>query len=529
VANVKNSGRVLAAACAAAGLLLVGCEKSVDIEAQNAGRMAAGRVLSAGEPRATDKLLDEITAGGEATVQQLMDRLTKTPSIGEYVALNTSEQDLENAIKTLQDGLALNPDAVTKSALQMQLGAAQLQLSDARSVAVRADVVSLNRQADGILSLAQEVIDLNNQAGVLEKANQPPSADASNKAKAAVADLQKALDAVQAKVRDLQSQIAAKEAQARKIYADTDAAFTAADAMKGEASIAAANKAMEDRKQAEALMAESGILAPALAQAQAEEELATVALRAAQQDATQAAAAYEAASKAVEASKEQISKLRGAAAAIVSGEGKEIGLTAQVAKFAELAGKLEPKIRSALTPADAAAASFRSAYGNYGTYISDISTLSRDRQWPTDDPLNAVIKDQRSTVLMVWSQSAAEQQAGRLCLEGAQAFGLINTVMTKAGQANVPAKVDISPDVRRTFMVEAANRYKLAVTAVELGNQRKGGDLDKIRWMGLSLAATAQQGAFLAGNQDAHTAAVSAKEEAVRINPELAGPMGWIR
>src|SRR5208283_4406690 len=83
-------------------------------------------------------------------------------------------------------------------------------------------------------------------------------------------------------VKALQDAIAAKEAQARQIYADTDAAFAAADQQKGAAGIAAGNKAMADRAPAEALMAEAAMLGPELAEAQGKRDLAKVALESAQ-------------------------------------------------------------------------------------------------------------------------------------------------------------------------------------------------------------------------------------------------------
>jgi hypothetical protein len=537
VASVKNNGRVvrqaLTAACAAAGLLLAACDASNNTTAaQKAGRDAAGRMMSAGEPRATDKLMTEVAAGdATALAQQLKDRVAKAGSIGDYVQQNASDKDLEAAIKQLQDALALIPSAATKAGLQVQLAAAQLQLADVRNIGVQADALSLNQQADDILTLAQEVIDLNNQAAVLEKSNPSASPAEADKAKAAVADRQKAVADAQAKVQDLQAQMTAKESQARKIYADTDAAFTAADTLKGKASIAAANKAMDDRKQAESLMAESGMLAPELAQSQADLKMAQVALDDAQRKANQASDAYVAATKASTDRAGRITNLRGAAASILAGNGKDdVGLTARLDKFVELAGKLDPQIRGAVTAADSAAGSFNAAGASYGSFITDLKKKADDQGLKSDDPLQSAIKDQRTPVLIIWSKSAAEQQAGRLCLTGAQTFGLVESVVAKAGQANLKAKSEISPEVRNYFAGEAPKKFQSAMASVDMGNQRKGGGLDLIKWIGLSLELTAREGAFLAGNRGAldEKIVTTLKTDAAKLNPNLAEQLNWI-
>jgi hypothetical protein len=535
VASVKNNGRAsrraLAAACAAAGLLLGACDTSNNTTtAQKTGREAAGRMMSAGEPRATDKLMTEAATGDlTALARQLTDRAKSGGGIGDYVQVNTSAKDLETAIQQLQSALALNPDIGTKVGLTMQLGAAQLQLADARAAGVESDVRTLSQLAEGLQSQIQEVTALNSQAEVLEKAIQPPNRAVMDKAKAAVAEKQKALEDLQAKVRDLQAQIASRDAQARTIYAATDAAFTAADALKGKASIDAANKAMNDRKQAEDLVAESGMLAPVLAQAQADQALAQVALNDAQQAAALATAAYDHATEDAAATAKRVDELRKAAAAVVDSEGKdENGLTKRLGKYMELAGKLDPEIRQALTAADAAAGSFNTASAGFASYISDLSKKVGATGAKSDDPLQAIVKDPRMPVLITWSKSAAEQRAGRLCLAGAQTFNQVAAVIAAAGQANVKAKSEISPEVRSYYAGEATKKFQSAMASAESGNQRKGGDLDKIRWIGLSLELTARQGASLAGNRGALEKAADLKKEALTLNPGLSEQLSWI-
>ena len=535
MANVKDNGRTvrraLAMAGTAAGLLLAACDASNDTTAaQKAGREAAGRMMSAGEPRATEKLMAEAAAGDTKTLEnRLKDLAAKGAGLGDYLLQNAAETDLGAAIKQLQDALKLEIAPATKAGLQVQLAQAQMQLAEVRAAAVPADLLSLNEQAGGILGLAQEVIDLNNQAAMLEKAGQPPSPAAVDKAKTALADRQKALADAQANVRNLQGQMSAKEAQARQIYADTDAAFNAADALKGTASINAANKAMDDRKQAEALMAEVGILAPALAQAQSDQGRAQIALDDAQRTANLASVAYDQAVKAAGAAGDRLKNVRAAVAGILAGNGKdEIGLTARVTKFLDLAAKVEPQVRNALTAADTAAGSFASAGAAYDAYTRDLSRRADQLGWKSDDPLRAAVKDQRPGVIIAWSKSAAEQEAGRLGLAASQTFGVAATVITKAGQANVKTDSKLSGNLGKTFNDLAASRFETASTTARDANSRTGGDLERIRWIGLSLQATAAQGAYLAGNRNALADATKAKADAVRIKPELADQLSWI-
>jgi predicted nucleic acid-binding Zn-ribbon protein len=534
VANENNgwtAGRVAAAAAVAAGLLLTGCDASNDTAAaQKAQREAAGRMISAGEPHPTERLVNEAaTADTEALGKQLEALAAKGAGLSDYLTQKTPADDLDGAIKLLQDALKLAPAPPAKANLQIQLAQAQLQLSDARAAGVQPELLNLNEQAEGILSLAQEVINLNSAAAALQKAAQPPSSAALDKAKAALTDRQKALADLQGKVRDLQAQIAAKESDARQVYAATDAAFTAADALKGQASIAAAQKAMDDRKRAEDLMAQSGDLAPALTEAQARQALGKIALDEAQRQADLAAAAYDQAVKASAAAADRMKNLRASAAAILAGSGDDPGLDARVAKFFELAAKVEPQVRAALSVADSAAGNFSAAGISYGAYLSDLQRRAEENQWKSADPLRSVVKDPRMTALITWCKSAAEQQAGRLALTAAQSFGLAANVAAKTGQANVKATPKFSPgDWRKSFNDLAVASFAKAAASAHEGNGRTGAELNNIRWIGLSLEAAALQGSYQAGNRNALAEATKLRNDAGNANPGIRDQLSWI-
>jgi hypothetical protein len=186
-------------------------------------------------------------------------------------------------------------------------------------------------------------------------------------------------------------------------------------------------------------------------------------------------------------------------------------------------------VRNALAAADTAAGSFASAGAAYASYISDLSRRADQAGWKSDDPLRAAIKDQRSSVIIAWSKSAAEQQAGRLGLSASQTFGVVAAAVTKAGQANVKVDSRLSGNLSKTFGDLAVAKFDAAAASARDGNTRTGGDLEKIKWIGWSLQATASQGAYtVAGNRAALADATTAKTQALRINSGLAEQLSWI-
>jgi hypothetical protein len=366
---------------------------------------------------------------------------------------------------------------------------------------------------------------------VLKTGNVAPASTEADKARAAVAVRQKALADAQAKVKSLKDQSDQKEAAARQIYADTDAAFTTADGKKGQAAIAAGNKAMDDRKQAESLMAEAGDLAPQLARASADLEVAQNALNDAQQASQLAQAAFDQANAASSQTATQVTALQTAATKIVGDAANPDSLTARFKSFMDLAGKIDIQVRNAVAPADAANSSFKAASDAHTGYVGDMLKKADDTNLKTDDPLRKALKDDRPVAILSWSQSAAQQQAGNTLLAGAQASDTIVAVIQLAGAAKITSDIKVSLDAK-WCRDEAAKRFQGAVTVAKTADSKAAppnSDLDRIKWIGFSLEASANHGAYLAGNAAALDLAKTAKSTAVSRNPSLAVQLDWIK
>jgi len=536
VVSFKHNGnsvrQALAAACVAAGMLLAGCDSSSSTStAQNATDDAAGRAVSAGEPRATDKLMDAASGDLKALQNTLESKVKSGSTISDYVVQNGADKDLDAAIKQLQGAITTDTPSALKAGLLTQLGSIQLNLAEYRQGVLQADIIEINQQAAQLQTLAQAAANLYAQADVLEKGALAPDSTEADKARTAVADRQKALADAQAKAAALQDQIGQKEAAARQIYTDTDAAFTAADTKKGQTAITAGNKAMDDRKQADTLMAEAGNLGPQFARAQADLTLAQVALNDAQQKSQLAQAAYDQAKAASSQTATRVTALRGAAAKIVGDAANPDSLTSRYKAFLDLAGKLDIEVRNAVAPADAASSSFKSAYDAHNTYFNETLKKADDTSLKPDDPLRKALKDDRLGVILSWSQSAAQQQAGRSLLAGAQASDTITDVSALAGAA----KVTIDPKVSLNgtqCREDAAKRFLSAATIAKTADGKAApanSDLDRIKWIGFSLEASANHGAYLAGNAAALDLAKAAKATAVGRNPTLAAQLDWIK
>jgi len=179
-------------------------------------------------------------------------------TITDYVVKNGADKDLDASIKQLQEAITPDTPPAIKAALQAQLGSIQLNLAEYRMGVLQADLIDLNEQAAQVQALAQSAAGLHAQAGVLEKATRrrrPPRRTSPRGGHGKAEGPGRRPGEGQGP----QGPGDAEGSGGAQIYADTDAAFTAADAQKGKAAIAAGNKAMTDRNQAEALMAEPAI------------------------------------------------------------------------------------------------------------------------------------------------------------------------------------------------------------------------------------------------------------------------------
>ncbi len=533
--SVKQNGRAvrraLAAACAGA-MMLAGCDNATSTSlAQKGSHDAAKLAQSAGDPRPTEALITEVGGvqpGDVGALKKLEARVTG--DIKKFVVQNGADKDLDAAIKKLQETLKLELTPTTKSGVQAQLAGTQLQLAEYRFGLAQADILELSQQAGVIQGLAQAVYNLNQAADGLESGNKSRVQTDTAAAKTTLAERQKALADAQAKVKALQDQLAGKEAQAQKIYADTAAAFKAADALPGQAAIAAGNKAMQDRKQADDLMYDAGVLAPELAQAQAQVILAQMNLAEAQELSRLAQAANDQEQAATGLSGTRVAALRAAAQKIIGDEANKESLTGRLKAFTNLAGGLDVQLRNAVAAADQAASNYAGALSLYSTYVRE--ALAKDTPGvDAADPLRKALKDDRPVLILAWSQVAAQQESGRMLQAGVQAIGVI----TKVGEQAQALKVGVdakTPELKY-YQEEAPKRFQSAATLAKQVNDKAApplSDVDRIKWIGYSLEATAQQGLYAMGNdKEVLKLAIDARDKAVSRKPSLAAQLSWIK
>jgi len=511
-------------------MVLTGCDSASENNraALRAADEASRRTASAGTPHATDALMEQVAKAPniDDLKRTLESRAKSNDKLADVLVQHDEATDLRDAVKKLQDGINLDPTPVIKSGLEAQLGATLLALSEAQAQGLHEDVAAVIRQSLAVQSLAQSAVDLLNRANVLDKAATASSADTLNKAKDAVAKGQAAVAAAQAKVTALQSDIAGKESQAQKIYTDTDAAFQAAESQKGNTGIAAGRKAMDDRKAAEELTAEAARQAPMLAQAQVDLAMRQIELSNAQKDQTFAQAALEQGNATAQQAKSQAQSLRDAAAKLVADKD---GVKDQLEALVATAAKLDKEVKDAAGSADLAAGSYIMAMSDYRKFQSELRDKIEPLNLDTSDPLQKIAKDERASALLMWSQSAANQQSGRVKLAAADALGAADIAARVAVQAKAAAKTDI-PDAK-AYRTQATETFTKAVQSAGFGT---GIDVDKMKWIGKSLEATANYGLYLSTNSPrALDAALQARNDAATRNPLFGSAPGqqlsWIQ
>jgi hypothetical protein len=520
----------MAAACAAAGML-AGCDSSADPNhaARNNSAVAARQVAAAGDLKATEQLVERIAGGATTLSSGELKSMTKNPG---------AENDLKEAAAKISGSLqagTLEPGV--KSALEAQLGAAQMELSLARFADLEGDISDLTEKAISLRVVAQGAAELGSQADSVDKGAEQAAASvrtykaASDKAAEDVKARETAVAEAQQKVKGIQDQMTAKDAQAKKIYTDTDASFKASDSLKGAEAIAAANKSMEDRKAAEKLMEEIGNLEPQLRQAQGELSLAEMALKDAQEMSKAATTAYNNGVEASDKTAQRAKDLRASAAKIVNDpDGVKARLTAFTAAYA----KVDDKITAAMAAADQSSASYGLAIKDYNEARSEAKKILDERQiTETADPLAKFAKDDRMVAILLWSQSAAAQQGGRVAFAAMKMQEVAGTAMDVAGKALAAAKETGNAKLaEKPYDGEALKRFTNAADIVGKANLMpapSGQDLDRIKWIGYSLEASAIGGQYrVAASPAVLTKAKDAKNKAVGANPALIAQLSWI-
>ncbi len=522
----------MAAACVGVGLL-AGCDSSADPAhaARKDAANAAYRVAGAGDLKPTEDLVKRVASGNEEKL-----------SSAEYASMVKSagaEKDLQEAIAKLRAAKGHGSlDKYLEYVIVAQTGNAQLELSIVQHIAVQQAVSELVEQAVALENVSQTAADFGGQAAALDNAVQEQAKQvaalkaASDKATGEVTAKQGAVADAQQKVKGIQDQMTSKDGQARKIYADTDAAFKAADAMKGSDAIAAGAKAMEDRKAAEALMEEIGNLEPQLRQAQGELALAQLALNDAQSLAKAADTAAKNGAEAADKTSQQAKDLHAAAMRAVNDPN---GVKARQAAFAEAYGKLDAKIKEAESSANDAAASFASANGSLRTARNEAAALVSERGLEPTDPISKFAKDDRMGFIISWSQAASAEQAGRACLTGREIQTIARTAANVAEVALKSANESGSGKIADVdYSIAAKTHFDVALGLIGTLNgtpTQAGGDVDVLKWIGYSLEATAQVGAYHVNTQANGAAlnnAKAAQAKAIAANPALASQLSWI-
>ena len=208
--------RILAAVCITAGLGLAGCDPAADTNhaAQRTAREAARKVEFAGDPRPSDKMLEDVANATDidALAANLKARAAKggINDIKDMVVQPGVEKDLSEGIAKLQKGIALDPTPVVKSGLEAQMGGTQLLLAEQRAAVLQAKIDELGQQSEALQNAAQLAVKLLTQGDTWDKAAKAPSSADLDQAKAAEAQSQKAAADAQAKVASLQSDITGK-------------------------------------------------------------------------------------------------------------------------------------------------------------------------------------------------------------------------------------------------------------------------------------------------------------------------------
>lgn len=520
---------LLTAACLGAAMLLAGCDSSnPDMQAQVAANEAARQAASAGQLRATEKLESEAGGDPDALEKQVAQDLQRGGK--DYLVQRAAADDLKDAVAKAQAAAGDATTPLVKSSLESQLGAIQLQLSQAKLADLQKEIESIAHEAAEVEKMAEMAVQFGTRAEVLEKSSKAPTSADVDKAKANLAAKQKVVEENQAKVRQLESDVAGKQSQAQKIYTDTDAAFKDAQGKKGQESIDAAKKAMDDRAQAEDLIAQADKMEPDLSQARAELALAQVEQRNAELLVKAATEAYNQANAAVQQTATQVKALRDTARKLV---GDANGVTARFNKLSEAAAKLDAKIKDAAGDADKAAQNYNSAISDYRTYTDSLKE-KLDPNLSSSDALVKISKDARMGALLAWSRSAALQQAGRVNLAGYEAATQVGLA---ANQTAAAQKITGSPGDARVALDASAykglaeGKFRSAVDAAQQADRIPPTDreVDRIKWLGFGFEALADHGLYVTTGSGADlNAAKAARKEADNRNPEIGEQLGWM-
>jgi hypothetical protein len=517
----------LAAACVAAGLGLAACDQAIETahEAQRDADKAARITASAGQPRATDALIDRVARTSPDNLNGLqteVENQAKNPAaLKEVVKQQSAEEDLKEAARLLEQALRPDLNAAVKSSLNAQAGVTSLRLAAEQYKRLQDKLSDLSRQAAILEDLAQTATRLGAQAeAIAARARTPASSDV-DQARTAVEGRKGDVAKAQAEVTRLEKEIADRQARARQIYSQTEADFRAADGMKGQAAIDAGNKAMTARREADTLNAEAAVLESQLLKARSDLAMAQIGQKEAEAQLATATAGAESTGTWARQNADQINSLREQAKKIVTDPN---GVADQYKKFSAAITALDADIKAAAAAAGTAQTKFEQAANDARAARQKVADYVNQVQAEGKDPLKAIAGDYRLQATLQWSAAAAADQAGRIQAAGFTAATIASSISSqvatayKAASQSDDAKAPVAADGYKQAAVDAFNK---AVTAATAGTSLSGPDTDRLKWIGFGLQAVANQGLVLVGDKAALDKAKAAAAEAVKINPAM--------
>jgi predicted nucleic acid-binding Zn-ribbon protein len=510
----------------AAVLGLFGCDKAIETarKAKHDSNVSARLAASAGEPRATDALFDLVS--GQADAKGLDTKVKE--DWNKYIEQRSAEEDLAAADKRVRDALSADLSAPVKSTLEAQSGQIALQLSTTQLVSLQSRLSDLVQQSLNLQKLAQVAINLGAEADAIAKLTTPPGSAEVDKAKAELDQNKSKAAAAQAEVDRIEKDIADKQAQARQIYTQTDAAFAAADRLKGKEAIDAGNKAMEDRKQADNLVAEAGKLDPQLSKAKSDLATAQIMQKDAESKLTNATRALESGTAWAKSNADRITSLREQAKKIINDPN---GVAERYKKLNDLAATFDQDVQKAGNAASQAQTSFGQAITDLNRANNEIRTKATELALERSDPLMKISGDVRPQALLIWSQAAAAEHLGRINTVGFIGANVLSTISSqvatayKAGGLTADAKPALLPETYRKAANDAFDQAtKIAKSGTDLTSPN-GQDIDHLKWIGYGLQAIAQQGISIVSEnpKPARDAAAAAAALAIKGNPAV-GP-----
>ncbi len=514
------AGRLMQAAIAASmacSLSLAGCNRSAGgtaaEDASTAANRAARVTASAGEPRLKPEFAAELKGKDPAEIEQTKQTVTtaiKNDKLNEqkvwmkYLEQKSIAADLDTAadiLKKSSDSSEFS-DPALKSSVQGQLGATQLASARLHLSAAQEKLLKLTELVTELQSTALYVNLLGAEAGAhesLAKGDQP--ADLS-KLQSTLDQRKSAADEAQKGADDVQNQIKQKQQDAAKIYSDTDAAFAASEGMKGTASIDAAKKAMEDRKQADQLSEEAANLQPTLDEALAKLQMAKIQQADAQSQITSATSGNQQSDMRVKNANQQASTLHDQAKQLLGGDR---GLDAKYKAFTDLADSIKADISTALSASNASAAAYAAASQSQGKFTSSIAELNLD---PSDPLMKAKQNQAHLKNILTLGQVAAKDEVGRTNLIAyivgqlrataaqamTQAYAAAGTPKDTGADAAAAAAATAKDDALSNFDSAATTADSIAATAAD-GSPEK--------WLAYTLKAVALHGKYLITHQPA--------------------------